>query len=128
MNFNPVVWFEIYVDDMARAQRFYEQVLQVRLQSLPMPGDSQGDMQMLAFPAEMQNSGAAGVLVKMDGMKAGAGGTLVYFGSADCSVEAGRAAAAGGAVVQEKFSLGEYGFAALIKDSEGNVIGLHSMA
>jgi len=29
---NPVVWFEIYVQDMARAKKFYEAVLQVKLE------------------------------------------------------------------------------------------------
>ena len=31
MKSNPVVWFEIYVQDMARAQQFYETVLQTQL-------------------------------------------------------------------------------------------------
>ena len=31
MAFNPVVWFEIYVDDMERARAFYETVLAVTL-------------------------------------------------------------------------------------------------
>ena len=65
---NPVVWFEIYVDDMARAQRFYETVLGVSLSPLPMPeGDGSG-LQMLAFPAGMEQPGAAGALVRMPGV------------------------------------------------------------
>ena len=32
---NPVGWFEIYVQDMARAARFYETVLDVQLTQLP---------------------------------------------------------------------------------------------
>ena len=34
MNFNPVVWFEIYVQNMPRAQAFYEQVLAKKLEGL----------------------------------------------------------------------------------------------
>jgi uncharacterized protein len=30
-------------------------------------------------------------------------------------------------VVREKFSIGPYGFVALATDTEGNMIGLHSM-
>jgi predicted enzyme related to lactoylglutathione lyase len=63
----------------------------------------------------------------MEGVPSGAGGTLVYFGSADCAVEAGRVAAAGGRVMKEKSSIGQYGFIALAWDTEGNLFGLHSL-
>lgn len=127
MNFNPVVWFEIYVQDMPRAQAFYEQVLGKKLEGLAAPeGDASG-FQMLAFPAEMENGGAGGALVKMEGVPSGGMGTLVYFGCDDCAVEAGRVAAAGGTIFKEKFSIGEYGFCALAHDTEGNMFGLHSM-
>jgi len=33
----------------------------------------------------------------------------------------------GGKIVKEKFSIGEYGHIALVTDTEGNMIGLHSM-
>ena len=129
MKHNPVVWFEIYVADMARAKAFYEAVLQVQLTPLPTPaGDaSASGMQMLAFPAEMTQGGAGGTLVKMDGMAPGGGGTLVYFGSEDCAIEQARVEQAGGKVHQAKFSIGEYGHCALIVDTEGNTVGLHSM-
>ena len=130
MHFNPVVWFEIHVEDMARAQRFYEAMLQLKLEALPTPGGEASDkgMQMLAFPSQMENGGAAGALVKMESFGPAPGGTLVYFHCGDCAVESARAAEAGGAVVQEKFAIGDYGFCALVRDSEGNIVGLHSMA
>jgi predicted enzyme related to lactoylglutathione lyase len=37
MEFNPVSWFEIYVQDMARATKFYETVLEVKLEKLTSP-------------------------------------------------------------------------------------------
>lgn len=37
MNNNPVVWFEIYVQDMNRARAFYEAVFGVRLEKLESP-------------------------------------------------------------------------------------------
>ena len=127
MNFNPVVWFEIYVQDMPRAQAFYEQVLAKKLEALPMPEGDESGLQMLAFPAEMENGGAGGALVMMEGVPSGGMGTLVYFGCDDCAVEVGRVAAAGGTIFKEKFSIGEYGFCALAHDTEGNMFGLHSM-
>lgn len=119
---NAIGWFEIYVDDMDRAQAFYEAVFEVKLQTLEMP-----DMVMRAFPMNPEASGASGSLVKMDHMGPGGGGTMVYFNCGDSAVEAKRAAEHGGAVVQEKMSIGEFGFIALVNDTEGNTIGLHSM-
>ena len=71
---NPVGWFEIYVDDMARAQAFYEAVFQLQLQ--PLEG---GGPAMLAFPSSPTHCGAGGALVHMPGFMAGGNSTLVYF-------------------------------------------------
>ncbi|QEA39644.1 hypothetical protein FGL86_11575 [Pistricoccus aurantiacus] len=75
---NPVVWFEIYVADMARAKRFYETVLERNLERLdsPLP-----ELELWAFPMDPQSAGAAGALVKMEGIEPGGNSTLVYF---DC--------------------------------------------
>ena len=127
MKDNPIGWFEIYVQDMPRAKAFYEAVFQGRLAPLAGPDDGSG-MEMWAFPSAMESYGAPGALVKMPGYPSGNGGTLVYFSCADCAVEAARAAVHGGKVFKEKFSIGDYGFIALVTDTEGNLIGLHSMA
>lgn len=118
---NPVGWFEIYVQDMSRAKAFYETVFTITLDRLEA-----GDMEMWAFPMDMAKYGSGGALVKMEGCPSGGGGTLVYFSSQDCAVEAARAAQAGGKVFREKMSIGQYGFIALVTDTEGNMIGLHS--
>ncbi len=60
-------------------------------------------------------------------MQSGRNSVVVYFHCADCAVEAARVGAAGGEVVRPKFSIGQYGHIALAKDTEGNLIGLHSM-
>jgi hypothetical protein len=123
MNGNPVGWFEIHVQDMQRAQAFYEGVFGVKLEKLGGP-----DVEMLAFPGQMERYGAPGALVRMPGMASGGNSVLVYFSCADCAVEAQRAATCGGRVHRPKFSIGEYGHIALVADTEGNTIGLHSMA
>jgi predicted enzyme related to lactoylglutathione lyase len=120
---NPGCWFEIYLQDMARARKFYEAVLGTALQKLDSPG-----MEMFAFPMEMDVPGASGALVKMEGLPSGGNSTVIYFACDDCGVEAARVAKAGGKVFKEKFSIGEYGFIALATDTEGNMFGLHSMA
>ncbi len=122
---NPVGWFEIYVQDMPRARRFYESVLGITLSPLPLPEGP--PMQMMAFPMEMDLPGASGSLVRMEGVPSGGNTTLVYFSCEDCAVEAGRVVAAGGRIKDEKMSIGQYGFIALAYDTEGNMFGLHSL-
>ncbi|MDO6518992.1 MULTISPECIES: VOC family protein [Flavobacteriaceae] len=123
--FNPVVWFEIYVNDMDRAATFYEKVLQVALEDMSDPTDS--SVQMKCFPSDMENYGAAGALVKMEAVKPSANGSLVYFGCEDCKVLENRASENGAEVIQPKMAIGEHGFVSIIKDTEGNSIGFHSM-
>jgi len=123
---NPVVWFELYVTDLARAKTFYKAVFQVELTDMVMPPGSE-NLQMSTFPWVEKGPGATGALVKSPHMGPGGGGTLVYFSCADCAVEAARAEASGGKVCQPKMSIGPYGFIAIVQDSEGNTIGLHSM-
>ena len=128
MERNAVGWFEIYVDDMTRARTFYEAVFEVKLERLTAEGGEAPDsLQMWAFRGDPDAGGAAGSIVKMDGCKAGGNSTIVYFSCADCAVEAARAAANGGRIFKDKFSIGQYGYIALVEDTEGNVIGLHSM-
>lgn len=115
-------WFEIYVQDIARAKAFYESVFQLKLERLNSP-----DVELWAFPMEMGKWGAGGALVKMEGVPSGGNSTIIYFSCEDCAVESARVVAAGGKIQREKWSIGEYGFIALAVDSEGNVIGLHSL-
>ena len=123
MKKNSVCWFEIYVDDMTRAKKFYETVLGTELTKLdsPMP-----EIEMFAFPMEKDGAGASGALVKMEGVSPGGGGTLVYFDCDDCATEASRVESAGGKIEKPKMSIGEYGFMVLAVDSEGNMLGLYS--
>ncbi len=130
MKSNSVVWFEIYVQDMERAKAFYEAVLAIKLEKMPAP-TAEMNMEMWCFPSDKDHGqttyGACGTLVRMEGVPSGGGGTLVYFSCEDCAVEAARAAENGGSIFKEKTSIGEHGFFALVHDTEGNMIGLHSM-
>ena len=117
-------WFDIYVDDIDRAQRFYETVLGTALEVIDDPTDA--TVQMRAFPDDYVSHGAGGALVKLDYAKPGPGGTMVYFTCDDCEVEQGRVEAAGGSVARPKFKIGDHGFVSLMIDTEGNMVGLHS--
>lgn len=120
---NPVGWFEIYVQDMSRAKKFYETVLSCELQKLR----HDEEIEMHSFPMERGAPGAAGSLCKMKGFAPKGNSVLVYFMSEDCSIEEKRIAQAGGKVDRPKMSIGEYGFITLGTDTEGNMFGIHSM-
>ncbi len=121
---NVVGWFELYVQDVERAKAFYQNTFRVTLQRLESPG-----IELWAFPNPMgmDTPCCSGALVKMEGKDSGGGGTIVYFSCADCAIEASRAAENGGRIQKAKTSIGNYGFISLVFDTEGNMIGLHSM-
>ena len=122
MKQNVVGWFEIYVSDMGRARKFYESVLNTALEKLEV--DS---MEMWMFPWHDGAPGSGGALAKMEGVSPGNGGTMIYFVCEDCAVEESRVVPNGGEVVMPKFAIGVNGFVSIVKDTEGNCIGLHSM-
>lgn len=82
--------------------------------------------QMMSFTADIGVYSAPGALVKSEHIKPGVGGTMVYFGSEDCSIEKSRVVAAAGKVISSKFSVGVFGWVAVSEDTEGNMFGLYS--
>lgn len=126
MSKNVFTWAEIYVDNMERARKFYEEILQLELTPMEMP-DGMDDFQMVSFPWVENGPNISGALVKASSGQAGPGGTVVYITCEDCSLEESRVEKAGGKVHQAKFSIGDYGFCSICEDTEGNVFGLHSM-
>jgi len=126
MNGNPVGWFEIYTDDIQRARQFYEAVFEVTLEPISDPTNE--GFKMLSFPSEMESYGSGGALVQMSDYPAGKNSIIVYFSCEDCAVEEARVEKAGGKLERSKMSIGEYGFISLARDTEGNMIGLHSLS
>jgi predicted enzyme related to lactoylglutathione lyase len=122
MNNHPVVWFEIQVQDLERAKTFYQNVFQTELTNL---GDS--SMAYWTFATEPNQMGAGGALVQAADRPAAGNSVTVYFACDDCAVEEARWKDAGGRIQQAKMSIGEHGFISLAYDTEGNLIGLHSM-
>jgi len=124
---NPFTWVEIYVEDMHRAQKFYENVLKIEMIPMENPVEM-NDLIMVSFPWAENSENISGALCKTDYMKPGNNGTIVYFACDDCAIELSRVEKAGGKLIQDKFSIGDYGFCGLALDTEGNTIGFHSRA
>ena len=120
---NPVNWFEIPVNDLARATRFYEGVVGVTLDPMEM-----GPSQMAMFPMNPEATNAGGALVKTEGYVPSHAGTVVYFAVDDIEGTLTKIGANGGSTLVPKMSIGPYGFIAQFQDSEGNRVALHSMS
>lgn len=123
MEHNMVGWFEIPVADMDRAKKFYEAVFNIEISIHNLGGFIMG-----WFPSATEGKGASGSLVKHETYKPSlTDGVLIYFSCKDVANELGRIKASGGEVLQPKTEIGGgHGFMALLKDSEGNRIALHS--
>ncbi|MEP3209639.1 MAG: VOC family protein [Maribacter sp.] len=118
-----VGWFEIPVTDMERAKAFYEVVLDITISVHQF-----GVFRMGWFPNDPEKSGATGSLVQHEMYKPSfTDGPLIYFSCTDVNIPLGRVEGAKGEIMQPKTQIGEgHGFMALIKDTEGNRIALHS--
>jgi predicted enzyme related to lactoylglutathione lyase len=75
---NPVYWFEIPVNDLDRAKKFYESVLGYALTLEEM-----GPAKMAFFPMVNDVYGTTGTLIKMEGYTPSHAGILVYFSVED---------------------------------------------
>jgi predicted enzyme related to lactoylglutathione lyase len=105
---NAIDWFEIPVTDLDRAQGFYEQVLDAKMDRAEMP---ESQMTMAVFPYDRTE-----------------GSTIYLNGGDDLAIPLARVEAAGGKVIFPKSSIGVSGFIAHFLDTEGNRVALHSPA
>jgi len=119
---HAINWFEIYVTDFDAAKRFYETILQTPLLDVPCDGGRMG-----IFPYD-EKSGVGGSITHRPELISGPGGTMVYLNvEGDLDGVINRVSKAGGSVLKGRTSIGEHGFIGIIKDVDGNLVGLHSM-
>lgn len=120
-----VGWFEIPVTDMNRAKKFYEYVLDISISVHEFGGFLMG-----WFPIDPEKSGATGSLVQHESyIPSATDGSVLYFSCKDVANELSRVEAANGEILKTKTQIAEgHGFMALIKDTEGNRIALHSQS
>lgn len=123
---NAISWFEIGTTDLDRATKFYEAIFGVQLIPLELP-----NIKMRMFPLDDMMKGIGGALVDSAGFHkpSATDGPLVYLnGNPDLQKVLDKVEAAGGSIMVPKTEISpEYGFMAVIIDTEGNRIGLHSV-
>lgn len=117
---NTVVWFDVPCLDLDRAVKFYSAVLGKTVKKESFPGMSIG-----VFPHEGHDVG--GCLFTKTEEKPSPYGPLLYLnaqGRLDDAIAA--VEPNGGKVLQAKHQIGPHGYRAIILDSEGNRLALHS--
>ena len=117
--YNRVVWVDIPVADLDRSIAFYSAVLGVEVSKQSMPG--------MEFGVFFHEDGNGGCLVAQPGEVASDRGILVYM-NVDGRIKdaVSRVRQKGGSITQEIHGIGPHGFRAIVVDSEGNRIALHS--
>jgi len=120
---NAINWFEIPATDFDRAVRFYGEIY-----GFDMPTRDMGHIKMGFFQHE-QGAGIGGSVVTGEGYVPATDGAKLYLnGGADLAGVLARVETAGGTVVMGKTQISpEIGYFAIIDDTEGNRVYLHSM-
>ena len=122
---NAVSWFEIPATNFDRAKKFYETILNVKIEVSPTSNEKRKEGY---FPADVNSGAVGGGLVEGEGYEPSQSGTLVYLNAGeDLGKALARVENAGGKIVVPKTSLGPNGFIAFFVDTEGNKVAFHSM-
>ncbi len=122
---NVITWFEIPVTDIDRAQKFYETILDIE-----MIKHTDGPNEAVFFPYDpniiQATSGrVTGVLSKTENKPSGEG-TVVYINASPTLQEVlNKVEPAGGKIIIPRTQI-PAGFIAVIRDIEGNKVGLHA--
>lgn len=120
---HAVAWFEIPAKKLSRAKKFYESIFDIKMEDMVM----ESDLKMSTFPVE--EGGVGGALCEHKKYyKPSKDGTLVYISAnPDLQTVLNKVERNGGKILQKKTIItDEYGYMAIIEDTEGNRIALHS--
>ncbi len=123
---NALNWFEIPVTDFERGKKFYETIFDYQ-----MPENRMGKVKMGFFLYDFQNGKIGGAICKSEMHKPSQEGSLIYLNcQPDLQQVLNKVENAGGKILLQKTKISEeqtLGFWALITDTEGNKVALHSM-
>ena len=113
--------FEIPATEISRAIEFYQSILGIKIERMDF-----SDMQMGLLPTEEQIT--FGVLIQGEGYTPSSNGVTIYLdGGDDLQVILDKVEKKGGKIVVPKtHHADESGYFALLIDTEGNRLGLHS--
>ena len=123
---NAISWFEIPSTNLERAQKFYETVFGISMIPMDLP-----NIKMRMFPIDDMTKGIGGAIVDSGGFHnpSATEGPLIYLNAnPDVQLVLDKVDAAGGKILVPKTEISpDYGFMAVLLDTEGNRIALHSV-
>jgi hypothetical protein len=124
-SYNAISWFEIPATDLDRAQSFYETILGITMTKLDLP-----NIKMRMFPVD-DPAGVGGSICDSGGFHkpSPTDGPLVYLNAnPDVQIVLDKVEKAGGKILVPKTQITpEFGYMAVINDTEGNRIAFHSV-
>jgi predicted enzyme related to lactoylglutathione lyase len=122
---HAISWFEIPASNLERAQQFYETIFGFTMTKLDLP-----NIRMRMFPIQ-DPMGVGGAVVDSGGFHKPSltDGPLIYLNAnPDVQHVLDKVEKAGGKILVPKTQISsEFGYMAVINDSEGNRIALHSI-
>ena len=120
---NAINWFEIPAANLQRAVKFYEQILATKL---PIDTSFPG-MPMAMLP--YAEPGVGGCLIEFEQARPHTDGVRIYLNAGDdLRPILDRVEGAGGAIIMPRTLIrDDICYIGMFRDSEGNIVGLHSM-
>jgi hypothetical protein len=124
-NLDKVIFFEIPADNLARARAFYSTVFDWKMNEIPQMHYTQVgtvEADSLGVRGKPKEPGAinGGMLQRHDSVKY----PVIYISVKNIDEAAATIEKNGGKIIQPRTPVGNFGFAAYFKDTEGNVVGL----
>jgi predicted enzyme related to lactoylglutathione lyase len=116
---NAITWFELPTKNIDRAAGFYEKILGTTLRRDTFMG-----VPHAFFSSDRE--GVGGALIHDEKRKPESTGTVIYLHAPNLDQSVAAVKGAGGEVVLGKTDIGNPGFIAIIRDTEGNLVGLHT--
>jgi predicted enzyme related to lactoylglutathione lyase len=126
---DKVVFFEIPVDDGARARKFYSAVFDWKMNEISemhytQVGTVEADRMGIRGVPKEPGAINGGMIERREPVKT----PIIYICVQNIDQAAATIERNGGKVIQPKVAVGNFGFASYFKDTEGNVVGLWQYA
>ena len=117
---NIGTYFEIPVNDIERAMKFYTSVFDCNFTH-----DVIHKNEMALFPFNKKNTGISGALAKGEIYSPSITGTLIYLDTENIDETLCKITSNGGEILFPKTPVGDTGYVAEFKDCEGNRVALY---
>jgi len=126
---NKVVHFELPADNVERAKKFYKETFDWQMEDVPEMNyiilrTTEVDEKMMPGPKGYPTGAINGGMFKREDADNMVTGPTFSVGVEDIETAIKKIKNAGGLILKEKTPVGEMGFIAYFKDTEGNILSV----